>query len=172
MEPNQLLRAEAEALLAGIVLDTKNFTMRTGDHTFEVAAFLRRAGANPTEVKRLLQSDVESNVQKYAIMQQAKAYRGVVIAAPDTPQNRVTAAKAADELLNIAGAEASIVIYPTADGAVFASARSIGELNVQLIMEKLGGGGNRAAAAARMTDISFEDAVKKLYTTIDEYLDD
>ena len=96
----------------------------------------------------------------------------VVIAAPDTPQNRVTAAKAADELLNIAGAEASIVIYPTVDGAVFASARSIGELNVQLIMEKLGGGGNRAAAAARMTDISFEDAVKKLYTTIDEYLDD
>ena len=162
----------AEALLAGIMLDTKNFTMRTGDHTFEAAAYLRREGANPTEVKRLLQSDVESNVQKYAIMQQAKAYRGVVIAAPDTPQNRVTAAKAADELLNIAGAEASIVIYPTADGGVFASARSIGELNVQLIMEKLGGGGNRAAAAAHMTDISFEAAVEKLYKTIDAYLDD
>ncbi len=162
----------AEALLAGIMLDTKNFTMRTGDHTFEAAAYLRREGANPTEVKRLLQSDVESNVQKYAIMQQAKAYRGVVIAAPDTPQNRVTAAKAADELLNIAGAEASIVIYPTVDGGVFASARSIGELNVQLIMEKLGGGGNRAAAAARMTDISFEAAVEKLYKTIDAYLDD
>lgn len=172
MKDGSLYSETAEALLAGIMLDTKNFTMRTGDHTFEAAAYLRREGANPTDVKRLLQSDVESNVQKYAIMQQAKAYRGVVIAAPDTPQNRVTAAKAADELLNIAGAEASIVIYPTADGAVFASARSIGELNVQLIMEKLGGGGNRAAAAARMTDISFEDAVKKLYTTIDEYLDD
>ena len=172
MKDGSLYSETAEALLAGIMLDTKNFTMRTGDHTFEAAAYLRREGANPTDVKRLLQSDVESNVQKYAIMQQAKAYRGVVIAAPDTPQNRVTAAKAADELLNIAGAEASIVIYPTVDGAVFASARSIGELNVQLIMEKLGGGGNRAAAAARMTDISFEDAVKKLYTTIDEYLDD
>ena len=125
-----------------------------------------------TRVKRLLQNDVESNVQKYAIMQLAKAYRGVVIAAPEQPQNRVSAAQAADELLNIAGAEASVVIYPTMDGAVFASARSIGEMNVQLIMEKMGGGGNRAAAAARMTDISFEDAVKKLYETIDAYLDE
>lgn len=172
MKDGELYSETAEALLSGIMLDTKNFTMRTGDHTFDAAAYLRREGANPTEVKRLLQSDVESNVQKYAIMQQAKAYRGVVIAAPDTPQDRVTAAKAADELLNIAGAEASVVIYPTADGAVFASARSIGEMNVQLIMEKLGGGGNRAAAAARMTDISFAEAVEKLYKTIDVYLDD
>lgn len=172
MDEGALSPQSAEALLSGIMLDTKNFTMRTGHHTFEAAAYLRREGANPTEVKRLLQSDVESNVQKYSIMQKAKEYRGVVIAAPDTPQNRVTAAQAADEMLNIAGAEASVVIYPTADGAVFASARSIGEMNVQLIMEKLGGGGNRAAAAARMTDISFLDAVKKLYQTIDEYLDD
>jgi len=162
----------AEALLAGIMLDTKNFTIRTGDHTFDAAAYLRREGADPTHVKRLLQCDVESNVQKYGIMQCAKAYRGVVIAAPKTPQNRVTAAKAADELLNIAGAEASVVIYPTQDGAVFASARSIGDMNVQLIMEKMGGGGNRAAAAARITDLSPEDALKKLYETIDAYLDD
>jgi len=172
LNDGELYDQTAEALLSGIMLDTKNFTIRTGDHTFEAAAYLRREGANPTQVKRLLQSDVESNVQKYAIMQCAKAYRGVVIAAPETPQNRVTAAKAADELLNIAGAEASVVIYPTTDGAVFASARSIGEMNVQLIMEKLGGGGNRAAAAARMTDISMEDAVKKLYETIDAYLDE
>ena len=172
LNDGELYDQTAEALLSGIMLDTKNFTIRTGDHTFEAAAYLRREGANPTQVKRLLQSDVESNVQKYTIMQCAQAYRGVVIAAPETPQNRVTAAKAADELLNIAGAEASVVIYPTTDGAVFASARSIGEMNVQLIMEKLGGGGNRAAAAARMTDISMEDAVKKLYETIDAYLDE
>lgn len=172
LNDGDLYSLSAEAMLAGMMLDTKNFTMRTGDHTFEAAAYLRREGANPTQVKRLLQSDVESNVQKYAIMQCATAYRGVVIAAPETVQNRVTAAKAADELLNIAGAEASVVIYPTADGAVFASARSIGEMNVQLIMEKLGGGGNRAAAAARMTDISLADAVKKLYETIDTYLDE
>jgi c-di-AMP phosphodiesterase-like protein len=105
-------------------------------------------------------------------MQCAKVYRGVVVAAPEQPQNRVTAAQAADELLNIAGAEASVVIYPTADGAVFASARSIGEMNVQLIMEKMGGGGNRSAAAARMEDIAFADAVQKLHETIDAYLDD
>ena len=172
MNDGALYDQTAEALLSGIMLDTKNFTIRTGDHTFEAAAYLRREGANPTQVKRLLQNDVESNVQKYSIMQCATAYRGVVVAAPTTPQNRVTAAQAADELLNIAGAEASVVIYPTTDGAVFASARSIGEMNVQLIMEKLGGGGNRAAAAARMTDISLEDAVKKLYETIDAYLDE
>ena len=172
MNDGELHPQTAEALLSGIMLDTKNFTIRTGDHTFEVAAFLRREGANPTEVKRLLQSDVESNVQKYTIMQCAKAYRGVVIAAPGTPQNRVTAAKAADELLNIAGAEASIVIYPTEDGAVFASARSIGDMNVQLIMEKMGGGGNRAAAAARITDLTAEQALQKLHETIDAYLDD
>lgn len=162
----------AEALLSGIMLDTKNFTLRTGDHTFEAAAYLRREGANPTQVKRLMQSGMESNIQKYAIMQCATGYRGVIIAAPDTPQDRVAAAQAADELLNIAGAEASVVIYPTGDGAVFASARSIGEMNVQLIMEKLGGGGNRAAAAARMTDISLDEAIKKLYQTIDAYLDE
>ena len=172
LNDGELYPQTAEALLSGIMLDTKNFTMRTGDHTFEAAAYLRREGADPTRVKKLLQNDVESNVQKYAIMQCAKVYRGVVIAAPEQPQSRVTAAQAADELLNIAGAEASVVIYPTTDGAVFASARSIGEMNVQLIMEKMGGGGNRSAAAARMEDIAFADAVQKLHETIDAYLDD
>ncbi len=172
LKEDELDKVAAEALLSGIMLDTKNFTLRTGDHTFDAAAYLRREGANPTEVKRLLQTNMEGNVQKYAIMQCARGYRGVVIAAPNTPQNRVAAAQAADELLNIAGAEASVVIYPTTDGAVFASARSLGEMNVQLIMEKLGGGGNRAAAAARMTDITLDEAVKKLYETIDDYLND
>ena len=167
-----ITKFEAEAVLSGIVLDTKNFNIRTGERTFEAAAFLRRVGADTTVVKRLLQNDVESNVQKYRIMQDAMEYRGVIIAAPETPQSRVVAAQAADELLNIAGAEASIVIYPTAEGTVFASARSIGEMNVQLIMEKLGGGGNRAAAAAQMENISLRDAVTMLYKTIDEYLDE
>ena len=82
MNDGDLYPQTAEALLSGIMLDTKNFTMRTGDHTFEVAAFLRREGANPTEVKRLLQSDVESNVQKYTIMQCATAYH------PPQPRTR------------------------------------------------------------------------------------
>ncbi len=167
-----ITKLEAEALLSGIVLDTKNFTLRTGERTFEAAAFLRRVGADTTVVKRLLQNNMESNVQKYGIMQCAKNYRGVIIAAPEQPQDRIVSAQAADELLNIAGAEASVVIYPTKDGNVFASARSIGDVNVQLIMEKLGGGGNRAAAAAQMEGISMEDAVAKLKQSIDEYLDE
>ncbi len=162
----------AEALLSGIMLDTKNFTLRTGDHTFESAAYLRREGADPTRVKRLLQNNAEESVKKYAIMQCAQYYRGTVVAAPTQPQNRIAAAQAADELLNIAGAEASFVIYPTADGGVNVSARSIGDINVQIIMENMGGGGNRAAAAAQMKDIVLSDAVKKLYATIDAYLDE
>ena len=154
------------------MLDTKSFNIRTGERTFESAAFLRRVGADPTAVKRLMQNDMACNVQKYRIMQSAKNYRGVIIAAPETPQNRVVAAQAADDLLNIAGAEASIVIYPTAEGNVFASARSIGDMNVQLIMEKLGGGGNRAAAAAQMDNISLPEALEQLRKTIDAYLDE
>ena len=169
---DELEVAEAEAMLSGIMLDTKNFTLRTGDHTFEAAAYLRREGANPTEVKRLLQNDVESNVQKYSILQCATEYRGVMIAAPEVPQNRIVAAQAADELLNIAGAEASIVIFPTADGGVRASARSLGDMNMQLIMEKLGGGGNRAAAAVYMPETTLEEGITQLYKTIDDYLDE
>lgn len=170
--PEDITKSEAEALLSGIVLDTKSFNLRTGERTFEAAAFLRRVGADTTAVKRLLQNDVDNNVQKYRIMQEVKEYRGVMIAAPETPQSRVVAAQAADEMLNIAGAEASIVIYPTVEGTVFISARSIGKMNVQILMEKLGGGGNLAAAAAHMENISLQEAVEKLYRTIDEYLDD
>ena len=93
------------------------------------------------------------------------------MALPDAPQNRIVAAQAADELLNVAGVSASMVMYPTAEGGVFVSARSIGDVNVQLIMEKLGGGGNKAAAAASLENISLSDAAKKLYAAIDDYLD-
>ena len=172
VKPEEISKIEAESLLSGIMLDTKSFNIRTGERTFESAAFLRRVGADPTAVKRLMQNDMACNVQKYRIMQSAKNYRGVIIAAPETPQNRVVAAQAADDLLNIAGAEASIVIYPTAEGNVFASARSIGDMNVQLIMEKLGGGGNRAAAAAQMDNISLPEALEQLRKTIDAYLDE
>ena len=165
-------KLEAEAILSGIVLDTKNFTLRTGERTFEAAAFLRRVGADTTVVKRLLQNNMENNVQKYGIMQCAKNYRGIIIAAPEQPQDRIVSAQAADELLNIAGAEASVVIYPTKDGNVFASARSIGDVNVQLIMEQLGGGGNRAAAAAQMEGTPLEEALAQLKQSIDKYLDE
>ncbi len=169
-EQTDILRCEAEALLAGIVLDTKSFAIRTGERTFDAAACLRRSGADTTEVKKLFQTDMEHTVAMYKIMQEAEQYRSIVIAAPSTPQNRVVAAKAADQLLNISGVEASVVLSPDGKGGVFASARSIGEINVQILMEKLGGGGNRSAAAVQMEDTSLEDAVRKVHEAIDDYL--
>ena len=171
-EPEDILRCEAEAMLAGIVLDTKNFTIRTGERTFEAAAFLRRCGADTTEVKKLLQNDMEDTVARYRIMQNAQLYRGnIAVAAPEEPQNRVIIAQAADELLNISGVEVSFVVSPTADGGANISARSIGDINVQVIMEKLGGGGNRSAAACQIPNTTLRDAVNSLFAAIDEYLD-
>ena len=112
-EPTDLLRTEAEALLAGIVLDTKNFTMRTGGRTFEAAAFLRRSGADTGEVKRLFQNDLAGTIAKYDIIQNAKLYRDhIAIAVVDHTVGRVTAAQAADELLNIVGISTSFVLFP------------------------------------------------------------
>ena len=171
MDEPDLMKCEAEAILAGIVLDTKSFTLRTGERTFDAAAFLRRAGADTAEAKRFLQSGLEQSVAKYKILQNTRLYRGTAIAIPEEPQDRIVAAQAADELLNVAGVDASMVMFRTEEGNVFVSARSIGEMNVQMIMEKLGGGGNRAAAAANMGDVSLGDAEAKLMAAIDEYID-
>ena len=170
VEPADILRCEAEAMLTGIVLDTKNFTLRTGERTFDAAAFLRRTGADTSEVKKLLQSDMEHTVGKYKILQAARLYRNIAVAAPEDQQDRVVAAQAADELLNVSGVDASMVAYPS-QGGVFISARSIGDVNVQIIMEKLGGGGNRNAAAAQLEGLSLPEAVTKLFAAVDEYLD-
>ncbi len=169
-ETGSILRCEAEALLAGIVLDTKSFTLRTGERTFDAAAWLRREGADTSSVKRLLQTDLDQTVARYRILQRAELYRGVAVAAPEEPQDRIVAAQAADELLNISGVDASIVVAPDGSGGSFASARSIGDVNVQLIMEKLGGGGNRSAAAAQFAGTGRDEAVKKVFAAIDDYL--
>lgn len=170
MEPNHLLRAEAEALLAGIVLDTKNFTMRTGGRTFEAAAFLRRSGADTAEVKKLFQNDLAGTIAKYSIIQNAKLYRdGIAVAMADRPVNRVTAAQAADELLNIIGIGASFVISPDGE-QVNISGRSMGDTNVQLVLEKLGGGGNAAAAGCQISGQSVDEVAQALARAIDQYL--
>lgn len=170
IDQGELLKCEADALLSGIVLDTKSFTIRTGDRTFESAAYLRRAGADTTEVKKLLQTGMTDTIARYKIMQSAELYRGVAVAAPIEAQDRIVVAQAADELLNISGVDASIVVAPDGRGGIMASARSIGELNVQLIMEKLGGGGNRSAAAVQFKDKSLPEAVHAVYAAIDDYL--
>ncbi|MCL2342395.1 MAG: DHH family phosphoesterase [Firmicutes bacterium] len=171
VEQGDIFRVEAEAMLAGISLDTKNFTIRTGARTFDAAAFLRRAGADTSEVKRLLQNDLESTVARYKILQRAKLYRGIAIAAPEEPQRRVVAAQAADELLNISGVQASMVVFPTEDGGINVSARSIGDVNVQVLLEKLGGGGNASAAGAQMGELDLKESVNRLLGAIDEYFD-
>ena len=169
IEIGDILKCEADAMLAGIVLDTKSFTLRTGDRTFEAAAYLRRAGADTAEVKRFLRTGMKDAVARYKIMQSAELYRGVAIAAPSEEENRIVIAQAADELLNISGVDASIVVAPCDEGYISVSARSIGEVNVQCLMEKLGGGGNRSAAAAQIKDKSLPEAVNSVYAVIDDY---
>ena len=170
MEPEDIKKIEAESLLAGIILDTKSFSLRTGERTFDAAAWLRRCGAETSEVKKLFQNDMDTTVARYKLMQNAKLYRGVAIVVPQEVQNRVVAAQAADELLNISGVEASVVASPDGQGGIYASARSIGELNVQILMEKLGGGGNRSAAAAKLENTAPEAAEEKIRAAIDDYL--
>ena len=171
-DPTDLTRAEAEALLAGIVLDTKNFSMRTGGRTFEAAAFLRRAGADTAEVKKLFQNDLAGTIAKYAIIQNAKLYRDqIAIAVVDHTVGRVTAAQAADELLNIIGIDTSFVLYPDGD-RIIVSARSIGDTNVQVILEKLGGGGNAAAAGGQIQGKTLDQLAQELAQAIDQYLEE
>ncbi|MCI9351942.1 MAG: DHH family phosphoesterase [Lawsonibacter sp.] len=172
MEPAHLLRVEAEALLAGIVLDTKNFTMRTGGRTFEAAAFLRRSGADTAEVKKLFQNDLAGTIAKYSIIQNAKLYKNnIAVAVASHPVSRVTAAQAADELLNIIGIDASFVISPDGE-RVNISGRSMGDTNVQIILEKLGGGGNAAAAGGQIAGKSVEEVAQELARAIDQYLEE
>ena len=170
-DPTDLTRAEAEALLAGIVLDTKNFTMRTGGRTFEAAAFLRRAGADTAEVKKLFQNDLGGTIAKYAIIQNAKLYREkIAIAVVDHTVGRIVAAQAADELLNIIGIDTSFVLYPDGERVII-SARSMGDTNVQVILEKLGGGGNAAAAGGQISGKSLSQVATELTQAIDQYLE-
>ena len=171
VEPNQILRSEAEALLAGIVLDTKNFTMRTGGRTFEAAAFLRRSGADTAEVKKLYQNDLADTVAKYALIQNAQLYRDhIALAVSRQPVGRIIAAQAADELLNIMGIDTSFVIAPEGD-KVNLSARSMGDTNVQVILEKLGGGGNAAAAGGQVSGKSVDEVAQELKEAIDQYFE-
>ena len=172
VEPTDLLREEAGALLAGIVLDTKHFTQRTGGRTFEAAAFLRRSGADTAEVQRLFQGDLKDMVTKYDIIRRAEMYRSnIAVSVVGEPGvDRVAAAQAADDLLTLKGVQASFVVY-AAEGAVLMSARSLGEINVQVILEALGGGGNSTTAGARIEDTDPESVRQQLIGVLDAYFE-
>ena len=164
-----LTQHEAEALLAGIMLDTKSFVLKTGVRTFEAAAYLRRRGADTVEVKRMFADSIDSYKAKYKIVSGAEIQQNCAIACADKefPDIRVVSSQAADELLSIRGVKASFVIYPTGN-VMNISARSLGDINVQLVMEELGGGGHLTMAATQLPNLTIEQARTKLVAAIKE----
>ena len=164
-----LTQHEAEALLAGIMLDTKSFVLKTGVRTFEAAAYLRRRGADTVEVKRMFADSIDSYKAKYKIVSGAEIQQNCAIACADKefPDIRVVSSQAADELLSIRGVKASFVIYPTGN-VMNISARSLGDINVQLVMEVLGGGGHLTMAATQLPNLTIEQTRTKLVAAIKE----
>jgi len=170
VERNDILRVEAESLLAGIVLDTKGFTINTGSGTFDSAAYLKRAGADAAVVKQLLQSDMDIATARYELLRMSKMYKsGIALASSDREHNRISIAQAADEMLGIKGVHTSFVIAKDGD-TIYVSGRSIGDVNVQVILEKLGGGGSQATAGLQVQDKSIDEVVAELKKSIDKYL--
>lgn len=162
-------RLEATALMAGIALDTRNFVLRTGVRTFEASAYLRSRGADPVEVKRMFSDSIEVYKERSAIVSSAELYGNCAIAGGDHPNvSRIAGAQAADELLSIDGVDASFVLFLTGS-TVNISARSLGAVNVQLIMESLGGGGHFTMAATQIEGVSVAQARDALVAAIDRY---
>lgn len=163
---------DALALFAGILLDTRNFIIRAGVRTFEAAAYLRSRGANTVETKKLFSNDMEIFRKRNTIIDSAIEYRGCAISFFDEKDDnmRLITSQAADEMLNIEGVKASFVLYASGSG-VNISARSYGEMNVQLIMEAMGGGGHQTMSACQLLDVSFEEAQKQLEAAIDDFIE-
>ena len=165
---------EADCLYAGIMIDTRNFMNRTGVRTFEAAAFLRRCGADITRVRKMFRDDMASYRAKAEAVRMAEVYRKEFAIAQcpgniDSPT--VLAAQAANELLDISGIKASFVLT-VYDGKIYLSARSIDEVNVQIIAEKLGGGGHINSAGAQFDHTNMDEAVKALKATIDQMIEE
>ena len=167
----ELQTIEAEALYAGIMMDTKNFTFKTGVRTFEAAAFLRRCGVDIIKVKKWFQSDLESYNKIASIVKQAEIIRDTIAISTYEVLEKDTSlicAKAADELLTIGNITASFVLG-NMENKICISGRSIGDINVQMILEKLGGGGHITLAGAQLENVTIEEAQKELIDKIEEY---
>ncbi len=172
VEMEDVLPIEAKALMAGIFLDTKSFHVRTGERTFEAATYLRQLGADTVAVKMLLQNDFRDTLEKFDIIKTAKLYRDeIAIAALTEKTSRILASQAADELLDICGITASFVVYPDGE-SVYVSARSIGNANVQVILESLGGGGNTATAGAQISGSTVKQVLDRLVASIDKFYEE
>ena len=166
---------EADCLYSGIVIDTNNFMTKTGVRTFEAAAYLRRAGADVTRVRKLFRDDAMEYKAKADTVSQAEIYRNCYAISVSTSENlqspTIVAAQAANELLNIKGIKASFVLTEY-QGLVYISARSIDEVNVQVIMERLGGGGHMNIAGCQMEGVTVQDAIKSIKETLDKMLEE
>lgn len=172
-ENHKLKPIEAEALLAGIVVDTKNFSFKTGVRTFEAAAFLRKNGADTIEIKKLFSNDLENYIKKSEIIKSARVFHGNIAIAicPKEIDSNIMAAQAADELLNITGMKASFVLVKIKNN-ILISGRSFGDINVQVVLEALGGGGHITMAGAKVKASSTEDVLNSLVKAIDKYLEE
>ncbi len=168
VEKPPLTKVEAEALLAGIFVDTKGFYFKTGVRTFEAASFLRKYGADTLDVKKLFSDDFSTYLKRADIIKAAAVNNGVAISVcPTGSADPVIAAQAADELLNITGIRASFVLVQLG-GEILLSARSLGDINVQLIAESLGGGGHMTMAGVAFTGVTMEEALDKLKQAIEK----
>ena len=168
---------EAEALLAGITLDTKDFVMRTGEATFEAAARLKKLGADTILVKKLFATSMKTRKRRSDVVSAAEVYRSFAVSVVEESFEdiRVVCSQAADEMLNISGVDASVTVYPIENGWSY-SARSLGKVNVQVLMENIGnkkddGGGHLTMAGAQLYNITKDEAVQKLHEAIDSYYD-
>lgn len=172
-EPNLTIpTVEAEALYAGILVDTKNFTFKTGTRTFEAASFLKSQGVDTISVKQYFQPDIQTFIQVCNVATSAEIVYGnisIAICGPDIKNPKFISALAADQMLNVAGIDASFVLCEIG-GIVNISARSLGEINVQVILEKLGGGGHLTAAGAAIRDVSVQYAKRSLKEAIEGYI--
>ena len=165
--------SEADCIYAGILIDTNNFMTKTGVRTFEAAAYLRRAGAEVTRVRKMLRNDMAASKARAEAVRHAEVYRGAfaisVCPADNIESPTIVGAQAANELLNIVGIKASFVLTEY-QGKIYISSRSIDEINVQLIMERVGGGGHLNVAGAQLTNCTIQEAKRMIQDTIDEMI--
>ncbi len=167
---------EADSIYAGILIDTNNFMTKTGVRTFEAAAYLRRCGAEVTRVRKLLRDDMAAYKARAEAVRHAEVYRGafaisICPADPRVESPTIAGAQAANELLNIVGIKASFVLTEYNE-KIYISSRSIDEINVQLIMERMGGGGHLNVAGAQLKDCSVWEAKTKIQETLDKMLEE
>lgn len=171
--PQELLKVEAEALLAGIVLDTKSFTVKTGVRTFEAAAYLKQIGADTVDVRKMFSGNLEGYIRRYQLISEARlVFPGISLVVSYQAVDRAVASQAVDELINISDVSAAFAVFAETSGGCAVSGRSYGQINVQYVLEKIGGGGSMNMAGAQFSDKTVDEVVEMLKFAVTEYLNE